>query len=464
MDLLIQVFLIIIFILAAGLFSVIEISIASFGKNKIEELRENSPRLASEFDKIRDNLNAFFGTSQILTTVFNTSAILITFHLFFNKFSQWLLNQKIAFLSGNSSILAAIISVALVTLLVLVFSILIPKAIGFKYSDRIGRSSVKTFLLVISIFKYPVELTTRLGNLFLRPFNERTNFSQTRLSEDEIRIIISDGVKSGALDEAEKQIIENIFEFNDLKANEVMIPRTDVKAVELKEDHSRMAKEAIESGFSLVPVYEGSLDNIIGVLHTKDFIKSFWESSVSPPQADSDIPSGVEQKPVVIKSLIRQAYFVPETKLISEILREMQKRGERLAIVTDEYGGTEGLVTMQDILEEIVGEIKDENKIREKDFTKLPDGSFSVLGSMGIDDFNETFNVELPVSDNYNTVAGFVSDISGKILNRGEEADFENIKFELVKKIRQKMVQFKVYSNLTPGEKQFGIKEESKEN
>lgn len=447
MDLLIQVFLIIIFILAAGLFSVIEISISSFGKNKIEELRENNPGLASEFDKIQDNLNAFFGTSQVLTTVFNTSAVLITFHLFFNKFSQWLLNQKIAFLSENSSILAAIISVVLVTLLVLVFSILIPKAVGFKYSDRIGKASVKTFLLIISIFKYPVELITRLGNLFLRPFKERTNFSQTRLSEDEIRIIISDSVKSGALDETEKQIIENIFEFNDLKANEVMIPRTDTAAVELKEDNFLMVKEAIESGFSLVPVYEGSLDNIIGVLHTKDFIKSF-----------------VEQKPIVVKSLIRQAYFVPETKLISEILREMQKRGERLAIVTDEYGGTEGLITMQDILEEIVGEIKDENKIEKKDFTKLPDGSFSVLGSMGIDDFNETFNVDIPVSDNYNTVAGFVSDISGKILNRGEEAEFENIRFELVKKIRQKMVQFKVYSELPPGKKQFGIKKESKEN
>ncbi len=429
MDTLAQIFLIIIFVLAAGLFSVIEISIASFGKNKIEELREENPALASEFEKIQNNLNSFFGTSQILITVFNTSAVLITFHLFFNKFSQWLLYQKIAFLSENSSTLAAIISVVLVTFLVLVFSILIPKAVGFKYSDKVSKASVKTFLLIVKIFTYPVEFITWLGNLFLKPINEKTDFSQTRLSEDEIRVIISDGVKSGALNEAEKQIIENIFEFNDLKANEVMVPRTDMSAVELSEDNFRMVKEAIESGFSIVPVYEGSPDNIIGVLHTKDFIKTY-----------------VEQKPIVIKSLVRQAYFVPETKLISEILREMQKRGERLAIVTDEYGGTEGLITMQDILEEIVGEIKDKSKVERKDFMKLPDGTFSVLGSMEIDDFNETFNLTLPESDNYNTVAGFVSDISGKILNRGEIVDFENLKFELVKKIRQKMVQFKVYS------------------
>jgi len=209
-----------------------------------------------------------------------------------------------------------------------------------------------------------------------------------------------------------------------------MIPRTEMTAVEIIDDNLQIAKEVTGTGYSLIPVYEESLDNIIGVLHTKDFIRSF-----------------LEQKPVNIKSLIRQAYFVPETKLISEILREMQKRGERMAIVTDEYGGTEGMITMDDILEEIVGEIKNETSTEERDYTKLPDGTFSVLGNMGIDDFNETFNLELPESEEYNTVAGFVADISGKILNRGEIAGYKDLKFELVKKIRQKMVQFKVYSD-----------------
>jgi putative hemolysin len=134
------------------------------------------------------------------------------------------------------------------------------------------------------------------------------------------------------------------------------------------------------------------------------------------------------------------------TKHISEILREMQSGGERMAIVTDEYGGTEGLITMEDILEEIIGDIKSDNKLEPKEFSELPDGSFSILGSMEISDFNDTFNISLPESDDYNTVAGFAADISGKILNRGEFAEYEEIKFELIKKIRQKMVQFKVYS------------------
>lgn len=425
----IQILLIILFILAAGVFSIIEISIASFGKSKIDELKESDSDLVPAFEKIQNNLNAFFGTIQILTTVFITSAVLITFYLFFSKFSHWLLEQKIIFLSTNYSIISSIISIILITVLVLVFCILIPKSIGFKYSDRIGKSTVRLFLILIKIFGYPVAAITWLGNLFLKPFNEKTDFSQTRLSEDEIHFIISDGVKSGALDETEKEIFENIFKFNDLKAKEVMIPRIEIAAVEITDDNMKMVEDALDSGFSIVPVYKGSLDNIVGVLHTKNLVSSL-----------------IDHRAVELKTLIRRAYFVPETKSISEILREMQSGGERMAIVTDEYGGTEGLITMEDILEEIVGDIKDDSKFEPKEFSELPDGSFSVLGSMEISDFNETFNASLPESDDYNTVAGFISDNSGKILNRGEFVIYEEIKFELIKKIRQKMVQFKVYS------------------
>ena len=258
---------------------------------------------------------------------------------------------------------------------------------------------------------------------------EKTSFSQTRISEDEIRILISEGVKSGSINETEKEIIENIFEFNDLKANEVMIPRTEMIAVDINENEEENAKKIIRSGHSLIPVFEESLDNLIGVIHTKDYMRSF-----------------VEGIPVSIKGLIRPAYFIPETKLISEVLKEMQKRGERIAVVTDEYGGTEGIITMEDILEEIVGEIKDNTKSEVKDFTRLPDGKYYILGSMSIDDFNESFNINLPVSEEYNTVAGFVADKTGKILNSGEAFKHENLVFELIKKIRQKMVQFRVYS------------------
>lgn len=429
MDILYQLLFAVLFILLAGFFSSVEISIASFGKNKIEELKEKENVLAASFEKIQENLNIFFGTVQVLTTIFIICFLIITFRIFLNAFQPWLGGQELGFISEHSFSILTVLAVIIDAFLIIIFGILIPKAVGFKYSDQIGKWSVKIFLLLMKLLTYPVEFITRAGNIFLIPFGEKTDFSQTRLSEDEIRVIISEGVKSGAIDETEQKIIDNIFEFNDLKANEAMIPRTEMSAVELMDDNQEMVKEVMESGYSLIPVYEESLDKIIGVLHTKDLIKSF-----------------VEQRKVHVRSLIRQAYFVPETKLISEILREMQNRGERMAIVTDEYGGTEGVITMEDILEEIVGEIKDSQKIREMDFQKLPDGSYAVLGSMDIDDFNSAFDAALPESENYNTIAGFVSDISGKILNRGEVAEYNGLSFELVKKIRQKMVQFKVYS------------------
>ena len=200
-------------------------------------------------------------------------------------------------------------------------------------------------------------------------------------------------------------------------------------ALDLTDNQEEMNAEIMKSNHSIIPVYKETPDNIIGVIHTKDVMKTL-----------------IEKKNLDIINLIRPAYFIPESKLISEILREMQNRGERLAIIMDEYGGTEGVITMEDILEEIVGDLHDNSMSEEKLYSQLPDGSYYISGAMDIDDFNEVFNIDLPVSDEYNTVAGFVSDASGKILNAGEKYQHKTLVFELIKKIRQKMVQFKVYS------------------
>ena len=235
-------------------------------------------------------------------------------------------------------------------------------------------------------------------------------------------------MKTGAIDATEKEIIENVFEFNDLRAYEVMVPRTDMAAIEVTEDIIKIKEVILNSRHSLIPVYENTIDNILGVLHSKNIMKYF-----------------IENRDIDLRALIGPIYFVPDKKLISEILKEMQKRGERLAIVTDEYGGTEGVISMEDIIEEIVGEFSDAN-IQSSEYLKMPDGKYNILGSMSIDDFNDTFNIELPESEEYNTIAGFISYKTGKILNIGETFEYESLSFELIKKIRQKMVQFKIFS------------------
>lgn len=426
----IEASIVVILILLAGVISAADIAIATFGTNKIEELKEKHDKASEMFDSIQKDPNSFYGTIQISANLLMVTSAVVGFHLFMRLFYKVFYGDAIHSLDIYSELLAGISSVLLISFLIILFSVLIPKALGFKYSEKIGRTFILPLMLLSKIIKYPVKIITWLGNLILIPFNEGTNFYQTKMSEDEIRVIISESVKIGTLNKTEQEIIENIFEFNDLHANEVMIPRTEMSAIELVNDKSEIMKYIIRTGHSLFPVYEDSLDNIVGVLHTKDFLKSI-----------------AEEVQIDIKSLIRPVYFVPETKLISEILKEMQKRGERLAIVTDEYGGTEGVITMEDILEEIVGDLGDTSQTEVKNFSLLPDGKYYVLGSMDISEFNEVFSIDLPESDEYNTVAGFISYSTGKILNIGESFEYNSLTFELIKKIRQKMVQFRVYSN-----------------
>ncbi len=428
--LIIEAVIVVILILAAGILSAADIAIASIGTNKIEELKERNDKTAVLFESIQKDPNSFYGTIQILMNLLTVASAVVGFHLFMRLFYKVFYGDVIHSLDFYSELLAGISSVLLISFLIILYSYLIPKALGFKYSEKIGKKFILSLIFLAKIFKYPVKTITWIGNLILVPFNEGTNFYQTKMSEDEIRVIISESVKSGTLNKTEQEIIENIFEFNDLHANEVMIPRTEMSAIEMVNEKSEIMKYIIKTGHSLLPVYEDSLDNIVGVLHTKDFLKSV-----------------AEEAQIDVKSLIRPAYFVPETKLISEILKEMQKRGERLAIVTDEYGGTEGVITMEDILEEIVGDLGDSSQSELKSYSKLPDGKYYILGSMDISEFNEIFNIDLPESDDYNTVAGFISYSTGKILNVGESFEHASLTFELIKKIRQKMVQFKVYSS-----------------
>ncbi len=423
-----EIIFLIILIIIASFLSAAEVAIASFGANKIEELKEKKDKSAADFEWIQKNSDAFFGTIQLITSFCLFLSALIGFHLIFNLFKSIIAGINIHFISGHIFFVSSLIIALIFSLLTLILVTLIPKAVGFKYAEALAKMSGKSLIFLTALFKYPVIIISRISNSILSLFNEKTSFSQTRLSEDEIRIIISEGVKTGAIDETEKEIIENVFEFNDLRAFEVMVPRPDMIAIELTEDISKIKEEILTTRHSLIPVFENSIDNILGVLHTKDIIKYF-----------------IENRNIDLRSLIRPIYFVPDRKLISQILKEMQKRGERLAIVTDEYGGTEGIISMEDIIEEIVGEFSTTN-IQPSEYIKMPDGKYNILGSMSIDDFNDIFNVELPESEEYNTIAGFISYKTGKILNTGETFQFENLNFELIKKIRQKMVQFKVYS------------------
>lgn len=443
---------IIVIILFAGFINMAEIAFLNLNDEMIEERFKDKKDLLKVLKKIRkkfsqtnsleskekiinhklDWYDSFFGMVTLLTTI----SLIIISYLFIN-----FINENIVYLNEVSTLLNIVIYIVAILFLCcifLVFGILIPRSLGKVYAVSIISHSAIFIYGLVKIFEYPSKWILSFSNFILKPFKSNTSFSHFSLSEEEIKILLSRGIKTGSINETEQEIIENIFEFNDLKAYEVVIPRTEMIAVEYSEDTEKMFYDILKTGHTLVPIYEETLDNIIGLIHIKDLLKSFTESA----QKENWIKS------LNIKGLIRPAYFVPENKYISEILKEMQKRGERMAIVTDEFGGTEGVITLEDILGEIVGEIASDNSVIDEEYFKLPDGKFIVLGSMFIDDFNDTFNFDLPTSEEYNTVAGFISYHTGKILNAGEKYNYETdshiIEFELIKKVRQKMVQFKI--------------------
>ena len=421
-----------------------EIALSSFGEKKIEGLREKGEPIWQKFQIVHKNPEPYYGTIHLLSITFLISSVVFGFLLFAKIINPEITEPRVGIYDEPLRlIISFFLTIISIASFLTIFSNLIPKALGFKYSDSLGKLFVLLLLPLSKLFIVPAKGLNIISDFLLIPFKEKTNFAQAKPSEDEILDIISDGVKSGAIDEKEEEIIKNIIEFNDLKAGEVMVPRTEMISIDVNETDEELLRNIILTGHTLIPVYEDSIDNIIGILHSKDVIKLLIESGTIS----------------TVKNLIRPAYFIPETKLISEILSEMQQRGERLGIVSDEYGGTEGVITIEDILEEIVGEIKNDVISEQKEYYKFPDNKFYVLGSMQIDHFNEVFNLTLPESDEYNTVAGFVAEKSGKILSVNETVVYEGVKFELIKKIRQKMVQFKVYSDGGSfNEKQAGIK------
>jgi CBS domain containing-hemolysin-like protein len=247
------------------------------------------------------------------------------------------------------------------------------------------------------------------------------------ISEEEVKQLLEEGTRSGAIDTAEHELIKSIFEFTDTTVKEIMVPRTDIVAVELSTPRDRLINMLIEEGFSRIPVYEGSTDNIVGIIYTKDLLSMLEYRDL-----------------IILQDIIRPAYFVPETKKISSLLRELQLNRQHMAIVVDEFGGTEGLITMEDIIEEIVGDIRDEYDEEQGDVVTASDGSIMVNAGMNISDFNSRFTEALPEDDDYETVSGFLHKFTGRIPDLHEEIRYRTLLFTIAKKNERRIQQIKV--------------------
>lgn len=410
-----------------GFFSACEVAIVSTRKSRMQELADDGNRRAALVVGFQTNPELFLATVHVgvissLTLASGLAGIMGVEYL-----APALQSSSSVWVRQGSGWISLVIIVASLGSFVVVFGELVPKSLALRFAEAVALRVAPLLSVFSAIFRYPAKLLTMASNLFLLPFKDRTNFVESRISEEEFKLMLEEGTKSGVIDKTEHELIESIFEFTDTTAKEVMIPRPDVVALGLNTPREKVVKIVLEEGYSRLPVYKDTIDNIIGIVYTKDLLGLLEYRDV-----------------IILQDIIRPALFIPETKRISQLMRELQQKKQHMAVVIDEFGGTEGIVTMEDILEEIVGEIHDEYDEELKDVEASADGSFLVNARISVKDFNERFGTSVPEADEYETLSGFLNKLAGRIPDLNEELRTEALSFTVVKKSQRRIRQARV--------------------
>ena len=404
-----QLIFLVILILLNAYFAATEIAFISLNDAKIEKKAKEGNKKAKQIQKMLKNPSKFLATIQIGITLAGFLSSAFASDAFAGMLAPKL-NELMPFISINvwQNISIVIITIIL-SFFTLVFGELVPKRLAMKYYEKISYATIGV-IKAISVITAPfVKLLTWATNIVSKIFGVGEQEEEI-VTEEEIKMMVDQGEEKGSIEENEKELINNVFEFNDIVASEIMTHRTDMYAIEIEQDLYEILDEIDEYKYSRIPVYRDSIDNIEGILFLKDILKS-----VSM------------RKKIKIADNIREAYFVPETKPIDEIFKELQANKMQMAIVVDEYGGTAGVLTMEDILEELVGNIFDEYDDIEFEYKKLDENTYLIDGSISLYELKKILNVELPEGD-YETLSGYLIEKLGRLPEEGEYPVIEDEK------------------------------------
>ena len=391
-----QLFILVILILINAYFASSEIAFISLNDAKIERTAREGNKKAKQIEKMLKNPSKFLATIQIGITLAGFLSSAFASDTFADILAPALNNIFPAISIGTFRGISIIIITIILSFFTLVFGELVPKRLAMKYYEKIAYASIG-IIRFISIITLPfVKILTKSTNLISKIFGISENEEEI-VTEEEIKMMIDEGEEKGTIKQEEKEMINNIFEFNDITVSEVMTHRTDIFAVDINSDIEQILKQLDDYKYSRVPVYSGTIDNIEGILFVKDLLKYFRT-----------------KKPLKIKNIMRQANFVSENKPINELFKDLQKNKMQMAIVIDEYGGTAGLVTMEDLLEEIVGNIFDEYDDIEKEFEKVDDNTFLISGSVSINELKKILKIQIPEGE-YETLSGYLLELLGRV-------------------------------------------------
>lgn len=410
-----EIFLIPILILINGLFSCAEIAVISSRKTYIQELSNQGDKRAKRIEALQKNPERFLATIQIGITVVGASAAALGGVTAIQVVQPLIMLIPVKAIQGGSEAFAIIFVVAIVSYLTLILGELVPKSIALRSPDAIALWVGRPIERLAQIASPFIKILTFSSRLILKPLGldgiQRSPF----VSKEEIKSLLKEGRESGVFDTTEQELIHSVFEFADISVKEVMVPRPKIHAFSLKSPLEEVLKEIDESRFARYPVYEEGLNDIKGILYYKDLLGYL-----------------VRKESVNIADILHSPYFVPETMKVSHLLKELQRRRLQIAIVINEYGSVEGLVTMEDLIEEIVGEIQDEYDEEEKPVEQLKDGAYLVDASLSIRDLKDDHQIVLPESPDYETLGGFILSHLQNIPRNGEIIRCNNFKITIL--------------------------------
>ena len=398
-------FLIIILIIAFyGFLKVLEAAFSEININKIKFVADSG-------DEAYTTLHAHLKKADRLTASIQMGAILCCICVAIVSFKTFLHPLAAVFTdfgvnSRGALIISGVIIIVAISMLLLLFGNLLPKKIGAKHSENMVRSTIKQVTLFAALLSPVVIICLGLSNLFGERLGVNPKEEDDNVTEEEIRFLVDAGEDNGTIDENEKEMINNIFEFDNTIVGDVATHRTDIVAVGLNSTLEDILAVISEEKFSRIPVYDENIDDIIGFFRVRDLLKFYADGSNGKNFRFNDI--------------ILEPYFVPFSKKTDELFEDMQKNKVQMAIVIDEYGGTAGIVTMEDLIEEIVGNIFDEYDIEEEEIREIDENTFLVKGTTPIDEVEELFDAKFAENNNYDTIGGFIIGQLGRIPDENE--------------------------------------------
>jgi len=414
------------FLLGNGLFSGSEIAVISARRSRVDALVAEGSKAARRLKHLQENLDDFLATVQIGVTLMGTLAGVVGGYLaklyVEPLLDRWGVTQWVA-----PALLATLVVGGGIVYVELILGELVPKALALRYTETVALLVARPLDIMSRLSHSLVVFLTASTRAFLALFRVRGLSRRAFVSEEEIKHLVLEGREQGVLDQDDVEMIHGVFDFRETPVRKVMVPRPKIFALEAETPPGDVERLMVEGGFSRIPVYQESVDNIIGVVYIKDALRQLQK-----------------RQPVVLRKMVHPIHFVPETKKIGDLLKDLQKRRTHMAMVIDEHGSVTGLVTLEDLLEQIVGEIQDEYDWEERGVERLRDGSLVLEGTVSAAEVRTAHGIPIPESTEFESVAGFMLERLGSVPRGGETVVLGDYRLTVVDVERNRISKVKI--------------------